>query len=379
MRIARRTAAAALALALALGGACTASTSAQAVGPAADATDLTVTISGTDSFDPVWLTRAGFAYVQITNHGAAPVLVPGFNYEAPGTDPSDWLVNIGMACGLEMLAPGASCSEFLMYRPTKPWTGEASLTIAAGPTGYTTFTWPVAAKVDDIAPVMNVFPIPAFTGPFLPYAVAAGYHDHETDDGTEDVRVRLATPGAATLGDWIYPRAWQRGRWGEYGGWQAYGFGIGSLSPGVTECFSYRARDSVGNVAAWTAPRCTSAMWDDRRALTPVRGWTRGTGDVRYYDFGTWTRATARGSVLAGPVVTTKRIAVQATTCPTCGAVDVYVGTTQLGTLNLHGPMKHKALVMLPARATAVRGQVRLVVRTSGLPVIVDAIGTRVV
>lgn len=378
MRIAgRAAAAAALGLVLTLGAAGTITTSASAASPA-DATDLTATVEGQASFNPVWLTRGAFAYLRITNHGETPVMVPGISYDVEGSPRSDWMLNIGMHCGLELLAPGATCYQSLSYVPTQAGTGSVAFTFWGGPNGFTTFTWPVVAKVDDRPPVMDVPPIPAFTVPTLPYAVGAGYADGETDDGTEDVRVRLAGATASDLGDWVYPRSWQLGRWGEYGGWQAYGLHIGSLVAGVTECFSYRARDSVGNVAAWTSPRCTSLMWDDRRTAS-VRGWTRGVGDQRYYELGTWTRATAKGATLAGPTVTTRRIAILGTTCPTCGAVDVYVGTTRLGALSLRGPMKHRALLMLPARATAVHGQIRLVVRTSGLPVIVDALGSRIV
>ncbi|MFN8148786.1 MAG: hypothetical protein U0R76_15170 [Candidatus Nanopelagicales bacterium] len=377
-RIRHRTAAAAavgLALALAAGGATT-TTAADAANPA-DVADLTATFSTQLPFDPVWISQSGQEFVEITNHGATSVLVPDIRFTAAGSPLSEWLVNVG-SCGGAPLAPGAICYQSLRYTPTQPWSGTVTIDFPGGPGGDTSVAIPVVAKTDDRPPVMHVPPIPAFTGPFLPFAVSAGYADDETGDGTEDVRVRLAAAGAAELGPWVYPKAWQGGRWGEGSGWLAYGLGIGSLSPGVTECFSYRARDTVGNVSAWTPPRCTSAMWDDKRALTPVRGWTRGTGDARFYEFGTWTRATVRGSTLAGPTVTSRRIAVLGTTCPTCGAVDVYVGTTRLGTLSMKGAMKHRALLMLPARATAVHGQIRLVVRTAGLLVIVDAIGTRI-
>jgi hypothetical protein len=379
MGIARRTTvAAAMGLALSLVAGSATASSATAVGPAADATDLSARLVIQTPFDPVWVTGSAAAFVEVTNHGETPVVVPGFGIDAEGSPRSDWSLNAGVHCGGELLDPGATCTQSLMYTPTQAWTGTLFVTFLGGPNGATGLTTPVVAKVDDRPPVMDVPPIPAFTVPTLPYALGAGYSDGETDDGTEDVRVRIAGATASALGDWVYPKAWQGARWGEYGGWLAYGLHIGSLVAGVTECFSYRARDSVGNVAAWTAPRCTSLMWDDRRT-TPGRGWVRGVGDQRYHELGTWTRATAKGATLVGPTVTTRRIAILGTTCPTCGAVDVYVGTTRLGALSLRGPMKHRALLMLPARATAVHGQIRLVVRTSGRPVIVDALGSRIV
>ena len=143
---------------------------------------------------------------------------------------------------------------------------------------------------------------------------------------------------------------------------------------GTTFTVSWYPVGSTANLANYGLNLPGYALVRDSRRMTLPSG----TGDVRYYEFGTWTRATARGATLAGPTVTSRRIAVLGTTCPTCGAVDVYVGTTRLGTLSMKGAMKHRALLMLPARATAVHGQIRLVVRTSGLPVIVDAIGTRI-
>ncbi|MFN8158765.1 MAG: hypothetical protein U0R68_15215 [Candidatus Nanopelagicales bacterium] len=371
MRVARRTTAlAAITAGLAL--VVVPPTSAAPVSPAA-ASDLTVHVTWPSPFDPVWLTTSQWQSVEVTNTGSSPATLPAPVLSDGGAHPTDWTLDDRCA---GTLAAGATCMVYLDYRPKQAWTGTATLTLdGVGVSGSTVLSWPVVAKADDLPPTVSVPPIAPFAPPTFPYAQAAGYIDHQTLEKSEDIRVRLAGPTASSLGPWLYPRVWQDA---DYGGPTGYGLFVGSLVAGATECLSYRARDIWGNVSAWTAPRCTSAMWDDKRALTSVRGWTRGTGDVRYYEFGTWTRATARGATLAGPTVTSRRIAVLGTTCPTCGAVDVYVGTTRLGTLSMKGAMKHRALLMLPARATAVHGQIRLVVRTSGLPVIVDAIGTRI-
>ncbi|HET7900207.1 MAG TPA: hypothetical protein VFL59_03400 [Candidatus Nanopelagicales bacterium] len=346
------------------------------VRPAA-AADLAVHATIPSPFDPVWLTRTGWQSVDVTNTGADAVVIPAATFSDGGAHPADWTVTDGCA---GTLASGAQCVVWIDYAPAQAWSGTATLTLnGVGTAGSTVLHWPVAAMADDRPPVMMVPPIGPFAVPSAFYdAVSAGYRDDETTEGTEDVRVRLAGPGASALGSWVYPRAWQDARWGYGAGWLAYGLLIGNLSRGTTECFSYRARDQIGNVSAWTAPRCTSLMWDDRSAK-PVRGWTRGTGSSVSYDGGTWTRATARGATLVGPTVTSRRIGILATTCPTCGAVDVFVGTTRVGVLSTRGPMKHRVLLVLPARSTAVRGTIRLVVRTSGQPVIVDGVGTRIV
>ena len=117
-------------------------------------------------------------------------------------------------------------------------------------------------------------------------------------------------------------------------------------------------------------------MWNDT-LLRPTAGtWTRGTGSYATYDHGDWRRATARGAALTGPVVRATRVAVLAVTCSTCGTVDVYVGSRRVGSVNLHSNRWHGRVVLaLPRMSSAAYGALRVVVTSSGKPVVIDGIG----
>jgi hypothetical protein len=117
-------------------------------------------------------------------------------------------------------------------------------------------------------------------------------------------------------------------------------------------------------------------MWDDWVLTEGAGSFVRGvTGS---YSGSTWTRSDRKGSVLTGPQVTARRVAVEATTCATCGTVDVYVGSTRLGALNLHTNRTHvRQVLSLPLRTKAVSGRLRLVVTSTNKPVIIDGIGAR--
>ncbi len=57
----------------------------------------------------------------------------------------------------------------------------------------------------------------------------------------------------------------------------------------------------------------------------------------------------------------------------------MYVGSTLMGTISTRtNRIHHRVMVQLPIRATAAVGRLRLVVHSSGLPVIVEGVGTRI-
>jgi len=76
--------------------------------------------------------------------------------------------------------------------------------------------------------------------------------------------------------------------------------------------------------------------------------------------------------------VGTRQIGVVATTCPTCGAVAVYVGASKVGTINLARPRGtiSRALVMLPRFTSKKSGVIRLVTTTKGRLVKIDGLAT---
>ncbi|WP_426564803.1 choice-of-anchor D domain-containing protein [Angustibacter sp. McL0619] len=123
-----------------------------------------------------------------------------------------------------------------------------------------------------------------------------------------------------------------------------------SLSAGHEYCFSVRARDAVGNVGAWSTERCTTVVLDDRY-LSASSGWTRAKSTSAA--FGTYTSASRTGVSLTRTSVQGRRIAVVATTCSSCGSVDVYQGGVKLGRVSLvSARTTYRHVLWLPLRST---------------------------
>lgn len=338
-----------------------------AVQPAASA----VTTSG--GTETAWVGVPLTFQVTVFNETAAPVATGAPVLDAGGHGAE---VSLTRTYCPDPLPALDACLVDVRVLATSTWDAIVSVTFPGlGDGGSTTVQTAVSAKADTTPPVITRPALPPFADDVLAIR-SAGYTDLESGETTEDVRVRSAARGATALGPWQYPASWQDADWG---GWLALGLELVRVSPGVTICESYRARDRAGNVTPWTAPQCSALLWDDRALAPATRGWTRGTGEWRMYAGATWTRATARGATLLGPVVGGRRIGLLATTCPTCGSVDLYIGTRYAGTLSLaSNRVHHRALLMTRALATPATGRLRVVVRTSGRPVIVDALGSRV-
>ena len=134
------------------------------------------------------------------------------------------------------------------------------------------------------------------------------------------MRERYATPTGSFTG-LIQPASWQ----GLKG--TSIAFTVGR---GYSYCFSVRARDTVGNVGAWSAETCTNVALDDRSMAG--LGWTRGTS-APYY-LGTYTTAAWSGRVLAASV-RARQVGLVVTTCSTCGTLDVRLAGVYLGRRSL--------------------------------------------
>ena len=64
--------------------------------------------------------------------------------------------------------------------------------------------------------------------------------------------------------------------------------------------------------------------------------------------------------------VTTDRVGILATTCAACGSVNVFVGSTPIGTIQLGAPTTtYRALIMLPKLPRALTGPLTIVVRSA--------------
>ncbi len=211
---------------------------------------------------------------------------------------------------------------------------------------------------------------PAITGTTLPAVTLTGsatYAWTGSDDrgvASYDVRLRSATSGSA-LGTWQYPGSWQK----RTGGSQAT-----TLKAGVTSCLSVRARDWQGNVSGWTAQRCT-AMALDQGALAKGGKWT--TQNSPKYYFGSLLSTTSKGATLQRSGTRTDAVWVVATTCPTCGSVEVLDDGVRIATVSLKSSTsRYKALVAVPLGGKARAGVITL--RAAGTaPVLVDGLALR--
>jgi outer membrane protein assembly factor BamB len=144
-------------------------------------------------------------------------------------------------------------------------------------------------------------------------------------------------------------------------------------APGSTVCLSVRSRDVAGNVSAWTPDSCQSVLLDDR-ALSVGGSWSR-PGGVAGYANGTYSRTVAAGPTLTLSNIHARRVAIVATTCPTCGRVSVSFAGMAPTTVNLRSTQTVKQTFYAFAQLgkTSV-GSVKLTSLDAGKPVIVDAV-----
>jgi hypothetical protein len=134
-----------------------------------------------------------------------------------------------------------------------------------------------------------------------------------------------------------------------------------------TYCWHVRARDAAGNLGAWSTERCARSPYDDR-AMSVSSNWVRKTGSG--YLFGTLTSTTVSGARATSTAsLSGARVDLVVTRCPTCGSVDVYIGSTKLGRISTAGPQAARVLVSL-RWASKRTGRLVLVARSG--PVSID-------
>lgn len=185
---------------------------------------------------------------------------------------------------------------------------------------------------------------------------------------------------SAAAGATSYDVRYRRARWdGDFGAfahpapWQ--GRTTSSLTHGLTKgsttCYSVRARNGSGS-SPWSSERCMVAPLD-QVSLTRSTGWTvRKAG--AYYGGSAWT-ATRKGRTLARPGARLRRVGLVATTCPSCGAVDVFVGSARIGRISLARgtTTRNRQVLLLPAFSSRA-GKVRVAVVTGARAVRVDGL-----
>lgn len=189
-----------------------------------------------------------------------------------------------------------------------------------------------------------------------------------------------ATHGTAALAsyDVRYRRAAWNGAFGAYTTWRAATAATSGVfvgAPGSTDCFSVRARDAAGRLSSWTAETCTALPLDDR-SLTLHGTWTRSLSTAYYR--GTYLRTSSHGAYLTRTGVVARRIALLVTTCPTCGTVKVYWGSTLLKTVSLYSSTtKYKRLISVAVFSSVRTGTLKITVSSYSKKVFIDGIAVR--
>lgn len=340
------------------------------VGTAGAAYQRVLTTAATASPEPAWVGVPFTVATGMLNDGATTVALGTPTVRLDGLP---GLAVLGDSTCTTSLEPGASCGDSATVTVAAAGTATVAITLpGVGLLGSTALPQIVHVGLDATPPIVTTVPVPRFVDDYAKAITGAIYTDSESGERSEDIRARVASAQATSLSGYLYPRAWQH-----IDGGVGSLFGvveIATMSPGVEYCISYRARDAAGNVSSWTPDQCRTRVWDDP-VLRPAAGrWTRGSS--WFYNANTWVRATAKGARLVGPTVNARRIAVLAATCSTCGTADVYVGSTKVGSLNLHSRRSaYRVMLQLPPRFAPVTGRLSIVVTSSGKPVVIDGIG----
>lgn len=275
------------------------------------------------------------------------------------TDPDDAPGGLRRECQLD---GGAWKSCAAAWRLTGlaagPHTAAARVT---DPSGQVSSVARRSWSVDTQAPTVALNALPSVrttTGLKLTWA---GKDTGGSGFASVEMRYRSAPLGSA-FGALAYPTGWRALKGTSL---------TTTLSAGRHYCFSIRARDTAGNTSAWTAERCTTMTLDDR-SLTASTGWTRGSSSA--YAYGTFSKAKSSGRTLTRPSVQGRRIALVATTCSTCGSVDVYHAGVKLGRVNLYSATtSYRQLRWLPLQSVTRTGSV-VIRTTSSKPVYIDGV-----
>jgi hypothetical protein len=145
--------------------------------------------------------------------------------------------------------------------------------------------------------------------------------------------------------------------------------------PGYSYCFSARARDTGGNLSAWSGPKCTAVPVDDR-SLTRSGSWSSNGGSGNY--LGTNSASRTHGATLSLSQVKAKRLSILVKKCPGCGEIEVFWNGASLGVYSLVGTHQIRQVVNVPAFGSIETGTVTIQVSSaSDLHVEIDGLGVR--
>jgi myo-inositol-hexaphosphate 3-phosphohydrolase len=205
----------------------------------------------------------------------------------------------------------------------------------------------------------------------------------------------LTSPGGTTVSVLRFPVSWtvsgsspgvartevqrRTATWrGGFGAWTTWATSQGGTSvthtgrPARTYCFRARSTDVGGRVGAWSPEQCRTTPVDDRTARVGP-GWRRTKVSGSYLGSETVTARHGARLVLAGGQGT--RYALLATTCRTCGSVDVSIGGRVVRRVSLASthPSAHRVLPVASYRRVHT-GPVTVTVTSRDKPVRIDGV-----
>jgi len=276
------------------------------------------------------------------------------------TDDTMPVGGLSVTCTVDGVAVGRCAGGWAGALPIGSHTLAVTAGDAHGHSSSASYTW----TVDATAPTVSTAALPSF---LLTSPVTFSYAAADASGvASYDVRYRRAGWADAGFSAFASPSGWT--------GTTARTRTL-AVAPGYEYCLSVRARDTVGNMSAWSPERCTAMPLDDRALARATTGWTSAASTSAYRS--TLTRSVRTGTRLTRSGVRVRRIAVVLTTCPTCGSVDVFLGSTRLGTLRLaSAATRTRQVFLLPLRSNVTAGTITL--RTlSGRVVLVDGLGLR--
>ncbi|WP_310963012.1 fibronectin type III domain-containing protein [Nocardioides terrisoli] len=319
---------------------------------------LTIVPDYSLALDPTSGTASGPAAVTTTVNTTA-----GFGGAAPLALSASGLPS-GAHARFSPSTVSAGASSTLAIDPGSAANGTYEVTVTAhnstGPGTDRTARFDLTVDRDTTAPQVTLHAPPAVT---LAGSVPLSWNGSDAGSGVASYQLRQhsATPTGG-FGAWTIPSAWRH--------LTATSVTAAGLTRGREYCYSVRATDASGNTSSWTPPRCVIRALDDR-ALVRSAHWKH-PSNAHWWNHTATTSKTRHASLtLAHAQVS--RLGVLVSRCPTCGKLGVYVGTHQIGVVNLKGPRANQRIVMLPRFALR-SGTVKLIVLTSRKSVIVDGL-----
>ncbi|KAA1419285.1 hypothetical protein F0U44_12630 [Nocardioides humilatus] len=186
--------------------------------------------------------------------------------------------------------------------------------------------------VDTVPPIVYVTAPPLFPATRAATVTWSGTDATAGIAGYELRRRR--TPRVGAVGEWTTPVSLPP---------TATTRGYVDLLEGSTYCFEVRAKDRATNTSPW-GQKCAAIPIDDR-SLTRSAGWTE-VSEPGWLD-NSALETTQRGANVYKRA-TTRRLALTALTCPTCGKVAVLVAGTQVATFDLAAATTRRQLFTVP-------------------------------